>query len=376
MTDGNDNFDDAILTITVTGANDAPIISALTITTNEDIATSGQLVASDLDASDTLTFSVDGTPANGSVIVNAGGSFTYTPNANFNGTDSFDVVIDDGNGGTDTETVTVTVNAENDAPTLVDAPLGFGVFEDVLSPIDLSDIVVGDVDSNVTLTLSVDQGTLSANGGGVIGGVTVVEVNATTVTVFGAPEDVTTFLDGTSAISYQGPLNLAGNNVATLTYSLSDGVAPAVTDTSNITLIAVNDDPTQTGLPADVSVTENTESNVDLSGFTLADVDSADHIVTITVDTGVFTTVAAGSVVGPGLTVTLSTANFQTISLIGTPADINTYLNNPANITYTGLVGVLGDDAAEISVFANDGDGSGAVPVSYTHLTLPTILLV
>ena len=135
-------------------------------------------------------------------------------------------------------------------------------------------------------------------------------------------------------------------------------------------MIAVNDDPTLTGLPTDVSVTENTESNVNLSGFTLADVDSADHIVTITVDIGVFTTVAAGSTVSPDLTVNLSTANFQTISLIGTPADINSYLSNPANITYTGPAGVVGDNQATITVFANDGDGSGAVQLGTVNVDI------
>ena len=42
---------------------------------------------------------------------------TYTPNANFFGTDSFTYTISDGNGGTDTATVTVTVTEVNDAPT-------------------------------------------------------------------------------------------------------------------------------------------------------------------------------------------------------------------------------------------------------------------
>ena len=61
---------------------------------------------------------------NGTLVLNADGSFTYTPEANFNGTDSFTYTVsDDGgtaNGGDDTgNTVTVTINvaAVNDAPT-------------------------------------------------------------------------------------------------------------------------------------------------------------------------------------------------------------------------------------------------------------------
>ena len=45
-------------------------------------------------------------------------AISYTPTADFNGSDSFDVTIDDGNGGTDTITVNVTVNPVNDAPSI------------------------------------------------------------------------------------------------------------------------------------------------------------------------------------------------------------------------------------------------------------------
>ncbi|MGH9177313.1 MAG: Ig-like domain-containing protein, partial [Acidimicrobiales bacterium] len=43
--------------------------------------------------------------------LNADGSFTYTPEAGFSGTDSFTYTASDGNGGTDTATVTITVTA-------------------------------------------------------------------------------------------------------------------------------------------------------------------------------------------------------------------------------------------------------------------------
>ena len=34
------------------------------------------------------------------MVLNAHGTFTYTPNANFNGTDTFTYEVSDGNGGT------------------------------------------------------------------------------------------------------------------------------------------------------------------------------------------------------------------------------------------------------------------------------------
>jgi uncharacterized repeat protein (TIGR01451 family) len=43
------------------------------------------------------------------VIVNADGTYTYTPNANYYGSDSFLYTVNDGNGGTDEGTVIITV---------------------------------------------------------------------------------------------------------------------------------------------------------------------------------------------------------------------------------------------------------------------------
>ncbi|MCW7542167.1 Ig-like domain-containing protein, partial [Aquabacterium sp. A7-Y] len=68
---------------------------------------------------DALSYAIDTAPTNGTVVVDANGSYTYTPNANFNGTDTFTVVVTDAQGATDTITVSVTVNAVNDNPVVV-----------------------------------------------------------------------------------------------------------------------------------------------------------------------------------------------------------------------------------------------------------------
>ncbi len=57
-------------------------------------------------------------PANGTVTLVAG-VVSYTPNANYFGTDSFTYTVSDGNGGTATATVNVTVTAVNDNPTAI-----------------------------------------------------------------------------------------------------------------------------------------------------------------------------------------------------------------------------------------------------------------
>ncbi|WP_299418059.1 Ig-like domain-containing protein, partial [uncultured Sulfitobacter sp.] len=74
------------------------------------------ILASDVDG-DTLAYAVGTDATNGSVVVDATtGAYTYTPNADFNGTDSFVVTVSDGAGGQTTITVGVTVNPVNDAP--------------------------------------------------------------------------------------------------------------------------------------------------------------------------------------------------------------------------------------------------------------------
>ncbi|MEZ8642401.1 Ig-like domain-containing protein, partial [Vibrio splendidus] len=109
--------------------NNSPVGDTVSFSTNEDTPVSGTLSASDEDG-DSLSFTKATDPSNGSVVVDENGDWTYTPNENYNGDDSFTVVVSDGQGGTDTLTVNVGVNPVNDAPTLVDGngdPLGDSV---------------------------------------------------------------------------------------------------------------------------------------------------------------------------------------------------------------------------------------------------------
>src|SRR5262249_52657126 len=60
---------------------------------------------------DTLTAAVTTGPTHGSLTLNADGSFTYTPNATFSGTDSFRYTANDGHGNGATATATIAVAA-------------------------------------------------------------------------------------------------------------------------------------------------------------------------------------------------------------------------------------------------------------------------
>ncbi|TAK87025.1 MAG: tandem-95 repeat protein, partial [Aquabacterium sp.] len=104
------------LTINVTAVNDAPTTQDEAVSGNEDTLITGAVSGADVDGN-SLSFSKGSDPTHGSVSVAANGSFNYTPNANYNGTDSFTVTVSDGQGGTATSTVTVTINPVNDAPT-------------------------------------------------------------------------------------------------------------------------------------------------------------------------------------------------------------------------------------------------------------------
>ena len=89
-------------------------------TTSEDMALSGNILTdgtpdSDADG-DTLTVTGNTSPLNGAVTVAANGAFSYTPPADFNGSDSFTYTIGDGNGGAATATVSITVTPVNDGP--------------------------------------------------------------------------------------------------------------------------------------------------------------------------------------------------------------------------------------------------------------------
>jgi VCBS repeat-containing protein len=75
------------------------------------------VLANDTDAdNDALTAVLAGDVSRGSLTLNADGSFTYTPNANVHGTDSFSYRASDGSLASDPSTVSVTITAANDAP--------------------------------------------------------------------------------------------------------------------------------------------------------------------------------------------------------------------------------------------------------------------
>jgi uncharacterized repeat protein (TIGR01451 family) len=123
VADDDGNTDTATVNITVTAVNDAPVAVADSYSTDEDMPLSsapGSVLDNDTDADgDTLTAVLVSGPDDGNLVFNTDGTFTYTPDANFNGTDSFTYRADDGNVLSGVATVTIAVNPVNDVPVAV-----------------------------------------------------------------------------------------------------------------------------------------------------------------------------------------------------------------------------------------------------------------
>ena len=112
--DGNGGTSEGTVFINVTAVNDAPFVDSPFLETDEDTPLSDSILFLDVEG-DSVTFVLDTGPSNGTVSVAPGGSFTYTPDADFNGVDSFIFSATD---GMDSRlgTVTIDVHPVNDAP--------------------------------------------------------------------------------------------------------------------------------------------------------------------------------------------------------------------------------------------------------------------
>ncbi|MCA1939658.1 MAG: DUF4347 domain-containing protein, partial [Caenispirillum bisanense] len=213
----------------------------------------------------------------------------------------------------------------------------------------ITGISIADTDGHdQTVTLTVANGTVTV---GTTTGLTLnsgAYSNASSVSFSGTLAQVNAAL---GSLTFSPTGDFAGT--ATLRVQTSDGKGGSDDDTLNITVSNTNDNPTLTGLPASVTVVEDTLSNVDLSAATLADVDPSDTLtLTLTAGAGSFTAATGG-----GVTVTGSGSG--TLTLSGTAAAIDTFLNTASNVRYTSASNVNGAGATSISVTVNDGAGSG-----------------
>ncbi|MCH8203131.1 MAG: tandem-95 repeat protein [Proteobacteria bacterium] len=169
ITNPDGETDTATVSITV---NPVPDIAPDAFVVAEDNALNGNVLDND-SYSGPVTVSSFAQPANGSVSVNADGTFTYTPNANFFGPDSFTYTTTDVNGANETTTVSITVTPEPDPVDDVSLdPEGAEASGSVNGNIFDNDIDLGD--GNVMVT-AVEGGVFDPNAGNE--GLFVVETN-------------------------------------------------------------------------------------------------------------------------------------------------------------------------------------------------------
>ena len=114
VNDGNTDSGKVTVRVNVANVNDAPVANAQTVNATEDTAKAITLTGSDADG-DSLTYTIVDLPTNGT-LTGSGTNRSYTPNANFNGTDEFTFKVNDGNADSGTVTVKINVANVNDAP--------------------------------------------------------------------------------------------------------------------------------------------------------------------------------------------------------------------------------------------------------------------
>lgn len=213
--DGLGNSEPATVTITVTGVNDAPVAVDDSYSTTEDTPltiNAPGVLGNDTDADgDTLTVTIVDNPANGTVTLNENGSFVYTPNTGFTGTDTFTYKVNDGTVDSGTATVTITVTSSTAAPIAEDD--AYNATEDTQLVIDAAGGVL-DNDTGSTLTALVVTG----------------------------PAHGTLTLNADGSFTYTPAENYNGTD--TFTYKVNNGTTDSNVATVTIVIAAVNDAPT------------------------------------------------------------------------------------------------------------------------------------
>lgn len=362
-------------TVTFNVANPPPVASDDTASTSEDTPVNIDVLANDVDPDgDPLTVS-GASAANGTVTINPDGTITYSPNANFSGTDTITYQVSDGNGGFDTAIVLVTVGEVNDPPTVVGtiadqtnndsdsisvptAAAFTDVDQDTLSytaiglPAGLSidsvtGVISGTIDNsasqvnggNYTITVTADDGrggttSLSfewdvANVAPLASNDSVTTDEDTTVTIPVLANDVDPDGDEltvTSAVSGHGTVTINAdgsleytpdanfNGTDTIQYTISDGEGGSSTATVDVTVTPVNDAPTTTGVPNQNG--DDGESVTIPTAGSFADVDGDDLTFT-----------ATG--LPPALTIDPDTG------VISGTLDSDTSVNGPYSVTVT-----------------------------------------
>ena len=253
VSDGHGGSTEQVVSVTVNSVNDAPAAAAAnSVTTDEDTGSAAVAIgATDVDG-DTLSYSVKSgaDAAHGTVTFDqANGTFSYSPAANYHGSDSFTIVVSDGHGGSTEQVVSVTVNSVNDAPAAA-AANSVTTDEDTGS----AAVAIGatDVDGD-TLSYSVKSGADAAHG-------------------------TVTFDQANGTFSYSPAANYHGSDSFTIV--VSDGHGGSTEQVVSVTVNSVNDAPTDIALTGG-SISEHSSAGSVVGTLSTTDVDDIAHTYTI-----------------------------------------------------------------------------------------------
>lgn len=405
----NDGFFDSntvTVTITVNDINLAPIATADSYSVDEDAvltvsATNGLLANDDDPDGDALTISVTSGAMHGTLALQNDGSFTYTPDADFSGTDTFTYRLNDGSLDSNAAIVTVLVHGINDLPSAtpdtysvpVDGSLIVNIANGVLS----NDIDVDGDTLNATIKNSTTNGSLSFQSNGsftyspnatyhgfdsftyVVADNTG-ESNEATVTIavdtapetignsYAVNEDETLTIDAAAGVLFNDSDVDDDPLTAIITTAPSNGVVAMNDDGSfqyqpngdfngTDTFSYVANDGLMNSLPTVVTITVIPQSDAPIAandGYTTR----VDQVLSVNAATGVLANDSDAD--GDSLTVTLqSSPTNGTVTLTGDGAfnyTPNSNFSGTDSFTYTASDGTLTSNAATvtISVALND----------------------
>jgi|GEM_PF-1181408 len=321
---------EALLDITITGTNDAPVATPNAITGTEDNPVTLPLVGGDdtdvdgnvepstivlIDPNNASNTGSTGTPlvipGVGSYTVDALGNVVFTPELNYVGDADINYTIEDNDGLVSNQALLdITITGVNDVPAVDSNTIT--VAEDANSPLGLDAPTDADGD---TLTITVSGlpslGVVTKADGTVVNNGDVLTAAELEGLVYDAPADY----DGTT-------------DPGDFTYTVSDGIAPAVTGSTDIAITGVNNTPAVDSTT--ITVAEDANSPLGLDAPTDADGDTLIITVSGLPSLGVVTK-ADGTVVNNGDV--LTAAELEGL-VYDAPADYDG-TTDPGDFTYS-----------------------------------------
>jgi VCBS repeat-containing protein len=228
VVDGQGGSATATVNVKVIPVNDAPTAIAQAVVAQEDMPLGIQLAGTDLETAPTLLlFNLVSGPAHGSLVQNPAGAWSYIPDADFTGTDSFQFSVTDAG-----EYFTCGCGIDYVSQSLTSAPVTVSI-----QVMGMNDAPVANNDG---FSVSED-GLLEVNPAGILGNDTDADGDSLGVTLVDGPAHGQLALDADGGFTYTPDADFHG--IDSFRYTASDGALDSAVATVQITVLPVNDAP-------------------------------------------------------------------------------------------------------------------------------------